>query len=69
MGKVGEETELVETHSSNAAMVEDFYHVQLELGECPGIISPKDDVDSGSDIKPAADGVEGYHEVSEKFFA
>ena len=48
--------------------VEDLYLVELELGEFPGITSPKEDVDGGSDVEAAAD-VEGYFAVSEKFFA
>jgi hypothetical protein len=48
--------------------VEDLYLVKLELGEFPGITSPKEDVDGGSYVEAAVD-VEGYLVVSKKFFA
>ena len=56
-------------HSSNAAAVEDFYPVELELGEGPGITSPEEDVDDGGSNVEVAEDVEGYLAVSEKFFA
>ena len=55
-------------HSTDAAAVEDFYSVNLETGEGPGIAAPEEDVDGGGDVEAAAD-VKGDLAVSKKFFA
>ena len=55
-------------HSADAFAVEHLELLDLEIGESPGVTSPKEDVDSGGHVETASD-VEGDLSVSENFFA
>jgi len=55
-------------HLADTAAVEDFDFVELGTGDGPGIASPEEDIDGGSNVQATAD-VEVDLAVSKKFFA
>ena len=55
-------------HLADTVAVEDFNFVDLGACEGPGIASPEEDIDGGSNVQVAAD-VEGDLAVSKEFFA